>query len=235
MKSDVRKPAIVLVHGAFADGSGWRHVIPLLESDGYEVTAVQNPLTSLADDVAATRRALDAPRRPVVAVGHSYGGTVITNAAAGAAHVKALVYIAAFAPDAGERTGELLQRFGPPALAGALVPDAAGYVSIDRAKFRAVFAADVPEAEARVMAAAQKPIAAACFEAPTGTPAWKSLPSWYLLAREDQSIRPELQKFMAARIGAHTTEVPSSHLPFVSRPEAVAEVIRAAVAATAAA
>jgi pimeloyl-ACP methyl ester carboxylesterase len=231
MKSENRKPAIVLVHGAFADGSGWRNVIPLLERDGFEVTAVQNHLVSLTDDVATTRRAIDAQRRPTVVVGHSYGGAVITNAASGAANVKALVYVAAFAPDAGEPVGQLLARFGPSAIVGAFTPDAAGFVSLDRTKFRAVFAADVAEAETRIMAATQKPIAGACFEQPTGTPAWKSIPSWYLLAREDQAIKPELQKFMSQRMGARTTEVASSHVPFISHPDVVAELIQQAATA----
>ncbi len=153
MNSESTKPAIVLVHGAFADGSCRRHVIPLLERDGFEVTAVQRPLTSLADDVATTRRLLDAQKRPTVAVGHSYGGAVITNAATGVANVKALVYVAAFAPEGGERLGELLAKFGPSAVVDAFVPDAAGFVSLDRAKFRAAFAADVGETERRAAGA----------------------------------------------------------------------------------
>jgi pimeloyl-ACP methyl ester carboxylesterase len=229
-----KKPFIVLVHGAFADGSGWNRVISLLQAGGFDVTAVQNPMTSLADDVATTRRAIEAQGGPVVLVGHSYGGAVITNAAAGLSNVKALVYVAAFAPDAGETLGQLLASVGPSAIGGAFVPDAAGFVSLDRAKFRAVFAADVPDDMARVMAATQKPIAGAIFEQRTGTPAWRTVPSWYLLARDDQAIKPELQKVMASRIGAHIHEVQASHVPFVSRPAEVVAVIREAAAAVSA-
>src|SRR5881296_1199246 len=143
------KPAIVLVHGAFADGSGWRHVIPLLEQDGYTVTAVQNPLTSFGDDVATTKRVIDAQKGSVVAVGHSYGGAVITGAAVGNPHVKALVYVAAFGPESGETIKELLNKYGPTPLDAALAPDAAGFLYIDRAKFHDVVAKDVSLAEAR--------------------------------------------------------------------------------------
>src|SRR2546425_9330678 len=136
-------PVVVLVHGAFADGSSWRHVIPLLEQDGYGVIAVQNPLTSFADDVATTKRVIDAQKGPVVAVGHSYGGAVITSAAAGNPHVKALVYVAAFAPDAGEKIKELLAKYGPTPLDAALVPDAAGVLYIHRAEILEGGAQDV--------------------------------------------------------------------------------------------
>src|SRR5712691_2080547 len=227
------KPSIVLVHGAFADGSGWRHVIPLLEQDGYAVIAVQNPLTSFLDDVATTKRVIDAQKGSVVAVGHSYGGAVITGAAAGNPHVKALVYVAAFAPDAGEEIGELLGKYGPSAFNAALAPDAAGFLYIDRAKFRDVVAKDVSLAEARVMAATQKPIAGSAFRGSVDTAAWKTIPSWYLVAQEDQAIKPELQRFMAKRIGAHMTEIKSSHAPFTSRPKEVAKLIKEAASAVA--
>ncbi len=232
-KDNNDKLTIVLVHGAFADGSSWRHVIPLLEQDGYGVIAVQNPLTSFADDVATTKRVIDAQKGPVVAVGHSYGGAVITSAAAGNPHVKALVYVAAFAPDAGEKIKELLAKYGPTPLDAALVPDAAGFLYIDRAKFREVVAKDVSLAEARVMAATQKPIAGAAFGGSVDTPAWKTIPSWYLVAQEDQAIKPELQRFMAKRIGAHMTEIKSSHAPFTSRPKEVAKLIKEAASAVA--
>ncbi len=228
------KPAIVLVHGAFADGSGWRHVIPLLEQDGYTVIAVQNPLTSFGEDVATTKRVIDAQKGSVVAVGHSYGGAVITGAAADNPHVKALVYVAAFAPDAREKIGELLDKYGPSAFSAALAPpDAAGFLYIDRAKFHDVYAKDVSLAEARVMAATQKPIAGAAFGGSVDTPAWKTIPSWYLVAQEDQAIKPELQRFMANRMGAHTTEIKSSHAPFISHPKAVAKLIKEAASAAA--
>src|SRR5712691_10020838 len=147
-KDNSDKPAIVLVHGAFADGSGWQRVIPLLERDVYAVIAVQNPLTSFLDDVATTKRVIDAQKGSVVAVGHSYGGAVITGAAAGNPHVKALVYVAAFAPDAGEKPSELLEKYGPTPLDAALVPDAADFLYIDRAKFHDVVAKDVSLGEA---------------------------------------------------------------------------------------
>ena len=224
------RPCVVLVHGAFADGSGWRHVIPLLEKEGYTVTAVQNPLTSLADDVATTRRVIDAQTGPVVLVGHSYGGAVITGAAAGSTNVKALVYIAAFAPDSGDSLGSLLKSKAPSAIGPALVADAAGFLSIDRAKFHDVFAKDVSPSEARIMAATQKPIFGAIFETPGGTAAWKSIPSWYLVATEDRAINPDLQRFMAKRMGATTVETKASHVPFITHPREVAKVIKAAVA-----
>jgi len=203
--------------------------------DGGKVVsiAVQNPLTSLPDDVATTKRVIDAQEGPVVVVGHSYGGAVITGAAAGNPHVKALVYVAAFAPDSGEKPSELLERYGPTPLDAALVPDAAGFLYIDRAKFHDILAKDVSLAEARVMAATQKPIAGAAFGGSVDTPAWKTIPSWYLVAQEDQAIKPELQRFMANRMGAHTTEIKSSHAPFISHPKAVAKLIREAASASA--
>ena len=171
------KPTIVLVHGAFADGSAWQRVIPILERDGYTVIAVQNALASLAGDVETTKRVIDAQKGPVVAVGHSYGGAVITGAAAGNANVKALVYIAAFAPEAGEPIGAFNEKY-PSALGPALRPDAAGFLYIDRAQFRDVFAKDVSLAETRVMAATQKPVSGSVFGASVERPAWKTIPAW---------------------------------------------------------
>jgi pimeloyl-ACP methyl ester carboxylesterase len=182
------KPTIVLVHGAFADGSSWPKVIPILENDGYMVIAVQNPLTSLADDVATTKRVTEAQKGPVVAVGHSYGGAVITAAAAGSANVKALVYVAAFAPDAEEVLEAPGKKFAAPALSPALVPDAAGFLYIDRAKFRDAFCKDVPAADARVMAATQKPVNGSVFTAAVPGGAWKTIPSWYIVASDDRAI-----------------------------------------------
>ncbi|TIP28144.1 MAG: alpha/beta hydrolase [Mesorhizobium sp.] len=215
------KPTIVLVHGAFADGTGWQHVIPILEQEGYSVIAVQNALVSLAGDVETTKRVIDAQKGPVVAVGHSYGGAVITGAAAGNANVKALVYIAAFAPEAGEPIGAFLEKW----------PDAAGFVYIDRAQFRDLFAKDVSTAEASVMAATQKPINGNAFGASVETAAWKTIPSWYLVAREDRAINPELERFYAKRMDAKTTEIQASHVPFISHPEAVARLIQEAATA----
>jgi pimeloyl-ACP methyl ester carboxylesterase len=227
------KATIVLVHGAFADASSWAKVILLLEGQGYPVVAVQNPLTSFANDVETTKRVLDAQQGPVVLVGHSYGGAVITAAASGNANVKALVYIAAVAPEADEKVSELLGRFGPSSLGSALVPDAAGFLYIDPVKFADVFAGDVTDRERRVMAATQKPIYAPAFGASLSEPAWKSIPSWYLVATEDHAITPEVQRFMARRIGAKTTEVKSSHVPLISEPMVVAAMIKEAAVAAA--
>jgi pimeloyl-ACP methyl ester carboxylesterase len=221
------KPTIVLVHGAFADGTGWQHVIPILQRDGYTVIAVQNPLTSLASDVRTTKRVIDAQTGPVVAVGHSYGGAVITGAAAGNPNVKALVYIAAFAPDAGEPIGAFNDKY-PSALGQALRPDAAGFLYIDRAQFRDLFAQDVSATEASVMAVAQKPIIGNAFGASVEQSAWRTIPSWYVVAQEDRAISPDLERFYARRMGATTTEIKSSHVPFVSRPKEVARVIQQA-------
>ncbi len=188
------KPAIVLVHGAFADGTSWQHVIPLLEQDGYRVTAVQIPLTSLADDVATTKRVINNQKGSVVVVGHSYGGNVITGAAASNPQVKALVYVNAFAPDVGEKTSDLNKRYAAPPISTAIVSDAANFLYIDRGKFHEFFAQDVSKAEARVMAATQKPIASAAFEQSVNEIAWKTIPSWFLVTQSDRAINPELQR-----------------------------------------
>jgi pimeloyl-ACP methyl ester carboxylesterase len=222
------KPTIVLVHGAFADASSWAKVIPILEADGYTVIAVQNPLTSLSDDVATTKRVIDAQKGPVVAVGHSYGGAVITAAAAGSGHVKALVYVAAFAPEADEVLSAPGEKFAAPALSAALVPDAAGFLYIDRGKFHEAFCRDLPAADARVMAATQKPVSGSVFTSQVPGASWKTIPSWYIVASEDQAINPELERFYAKRMGATTTEIKSSHVPFLSHPKEVAKVIAAA-------
>ena len=226
------KPTVVLVHGAFADGSSWAKLIPILEDDGYPVIAVQNPLTSLADDVATTKRVIDAQKGPVVVVGHSYGGAVITAAAAGATNVKALVYVAAFAPEVDEVLAAPGAKYAPPALSSALVPDSAGFLYVDRAKFHDVICRDVPATDARVIAAAQKPVNGSVFTASVPGGAWKTIPSWYIVASEDHAINPELERFYAKRIGATTTEIKSSHVPFVSHPKEVAKVIEAAAAAS---
>jgi pimeloyl-ACP methyl ester carboxylesterase len=226
------KPSIVLVHGAYADGTSWQHVIPLLERDGYKVTAVQIPLTSLADDVATTKRVIAAQKGSVVVVGHSYGGNVITGAAAGNPQVKALVYVNAFAPDAGEKTSDLNKRYAAPPISTAIVSDTAKFLYVDREKFHTLFAQDVSEAEARVMAATQKPIASAAFEQSVNNIAWKTIPSWFLVTQSDRAINPELQRFMAKRMGAKTIEVNSSHVPFISHPREVTQLIEAASSAT---
>ncbi|HET6976475.1 MAG TPA: alpha/beta hydrolase [Pyrinomonadaceae bacterium] len=225
------KTSVVLVHGAFADGSGWGDVIPLLEKQGYDVIAVQNPLTSYDDDVATTRRVIDAQKNPVVLVGHSYGGAVITKAAVGAANVRALVYVAAFAPDAGENLGALLQQY-PSKIGAALVPDAAGFLYIDRAQFKEAFAGDVSDRDLSILSAAQKPINSQTFGQIYGPPAWKDIPSWYLRATEDHAINPELQRMFAERMGATTHEVKASHVAFVSQPATVVKIISEAAEAT---
>jgi len=219
------KPSILLVHGAFADGSSWAKVIPILERDGYDVTAVPIPLTALADDIAATRRVIEAQKGPVVVVGHSYGGLVITGAAAGNSNVKSLVYVAAFAPDANETVAAAGAKFAPAPLATALVPDKAGFLYIDRAKFHDAFCKDVPAAEARVMAATQMPVNGGVFGASLPVAAWRTIPTWYIVSSEDRAINPEVERFYARRAGAKTTEIKASHVPFLSHPKEVAKVI----------
>jgi pimeloyl-ACP methyl ester carboxylesterase len=216
---------IVLVHGAFADGSAWSRVIPQLQRNGFRVVAVQNTLTSQEADLATTRRVIESQPGPAIAVGHSYGGAVITGAAAGNTNVKALVYVAAFAPEGGEILGQLYDKFGPADLGPALVSDSGGFLSIDPAKLHAVFAHDVTAEEAAVMGATQKPIHGSAFAASVAHAAWKDIPSYYLLATGDRAIKPELQRYMAERIGAQTLEIDASHVPFLSQPEAVAEFI----------
>ena len=217
------KPSIVLIHGAFADASGWQKIILALEEKRFPVTAVQVPLKSLADDVATTVRALQSQKGDVVLVGHSYGGAVITGATS--ANVKALVYVSAFAPDQGEALGPLIESQAPSSLTPAIVPDSAGFLYIDRTKFRSVFAADVSDSEAAVMAATQKPISGAIFGEPSGPAAWKTVPSWYIVAKQDHAINPDLERFFAKRMKAKTTELDSSHVPFISQPAEVVKII----------
>jgi pimeloyl-ACP methyl ester carboxylesterase len=226
------KPRIVLVHGAWADGTGWQHIIPLLEDDGYPVIAVQNPLSSFADDIATTKRVIDseAQKGSVVVVGHSYGGAAISGAADNP-NVKALVYLAAFAPDAGEPVGALLGQFPPTPLGAAFVEDTAGFVYIDRAKFREIFAGDVNRTEVRVMAAAQKPASGTIFGQSAGIAAWRTAPSWYLVSKQDQTLHPDMQRFYAQRMGATTQEIDASHVAYISRPKEVAKFIKKAAKA----
>jgi pimeloyl-ACP methyl ester carboxylesterase len=227
--ADSVKPSIVLVHGAFADASSWSKVIPILQKDGYYVTAVQIPLTSLPDDVATTKRVIDAQKGPIVVVGHSYAGIVITDAAAGNSNVKSLVYVDAFAPDAGEVAGEVGVKFPPAPLATALVPDSAGFLYVDRAKVHDVFAKDMPEADARIIAVTQKPVNSSVFAAKVTNVAWKTTPSWFIIGTQDRAINPDLLRFYAKRMGAKTTEIKgASHMPFLSHPKEVAKVIEAA-------
>jgi pimeloyl-ACP methyl ester carboxylesterase len=226
------KPTVVLVHGAFADATGWHDVIRLLQRDGYDVIAVQNPLASLAGDVETTKRALESVKGPVVLAGHSYGGGVITGAAAGNANVKALVYLAAFAPEPGEPLGAFGEKY-PTDLGSALKPDSAGFLYVDRARFRELFCGDLPATEARVAAAAQKPIHNSAFGASVPEAAWKNVPSWYLVSQDDRALSPDLERFYAKRMGATTSEIKASHVAFISHPDVVARLIEKAAAAPA--
>lgn len=224
------KATIVLVHGAFADANCWSKIIPALEKSGYSVIAVQNPLTSLEQDAATTRRVIDAQKGPVIVVGHSYGGAVMTTAAVGAENIKALVYVAAFAPDEGEIVQQLLGQY-PSKLATSLVPDAAGFLYIDRAKFKEAFAADVTDTERTVMETTQKPVNSTILGHKFTTPAWKSFPTWYMVASEDNAINPDLERMFAKRMKAKTTEIKSSHVPMISNPGAVIKLIEEAATA----
>lgn len=221
------KPSVVLVHGAFIDGTGWHRVIAALQRDGYNVIAVQNPLSSFTADVETTKRVIDAQKGPVVVVGHSYGGAVITEAAAGIGNVKALVYIAAFAPEVGEPIGAFGEKY-PNSLGAALRPDAAGFLYVDRSQFRDLFAKDLPIAESEIGAATQKPIIGSVFGTAVTQAAWKTIPSWYMVATEDKAINPDLERFYAKRMGAKTVEVKSSHVAFLSHPDKVAQLIEEA-------
>jgi pimeloyl-ACP methyl ester carboxylesterase len=219
------KTNVLLVHGAWADGSCWAKVISLLQAQGHTVIAAQIPLTSLDDDIAVTRRMLGMLPDPVVLVGHSYGGAVITGAAVGAENVKSIVYIAAFGLDEGESLDALSKQGPPSAGSAAIGPDKSGFLWIDRERFHAAFVADATETEAAVMAAVQKPLAIAAFTGTSGTPAWKSLPSWYLQCTEDQMIPPPAQAFMAERMGATVRTVAPSHAAFMAHPTEVADII----------
>ncbi|RYZ12356.1 MAG: alpha/beta hydrolase [Comamonadaceae bacterium] len=224
-------PSVVLVHGAFADGSDWNKVVPLLQAKGVQVVAIQNPLTSLEDDVAAARRAIEAQPGKVVLVGHSWGGTVITEAG-NSDKVAALVYVAAFAPDAGEAAGQLGKNLPPPSGLAHLRPDAAGFLTLTPEGMSQHFAQDLPAAQTAVMSATQGPIHSKTFEQKVTAAAWKGRPSWYVVAAKDHMIPTALQQEMAKRIGAKVTTVDSSHVPQQSKPEAVAAVILEAVRAS---
>ena len=221
---------IVLVHGGFVDGSGWAAVHRILTTDGYKVTIVQNPTTSLTDDVAVTRRALAAQDGPAILVGHSYGGVVITEAGADP-KVKGLVYVTAFAPDAGESVSSLIAHPAPGAPVPPILPPQDGFLFLDKAKFAAAFAADVDPAEAAFMADSQVPWGVTALSGQVTTPAWKIKPSWYLVASDDHMIPPPAQRAMAARAGAHVQEAVGSHAVYVSQPKAVARLIEEAAEA----
>ncbi|MEJ6782486.1 alpha/beta hydrolase [Aminobacter sp. Piv2-1] len=216
---------IVLVHGAWGDASHWRHVIPPLVAKGYNVTAVQNPLTSLADDVERTSKLAAAQGGPTLLVGHSYGGAVISGAGR-EPNVVGLVYIAAFAPDEGDSLGSIFARREPPSGAAGIRPDKDGFLWLARDTFRAGFGQDLDETEALVMAVTQKPIAARCFEDKAGPAAWRSKPSWYQVSTGDNMIPPETEQWMADRMNTRKTiRLDASHASLASRPAEVVALI----------
>jgi pimeloyl-ACP methyl ester carboxylesterase len=218
---------VVLVHGGFVDGSGWRGVYDVLTKDGYKVTVVQNPTTSLADDVAVTRRAIAAQDGPTILVGHSYGGAVITESG-NDPKVKGLVYIAAFALDAGESVSSLIANPPPGAPVPPILPPVNGFLLLDHEKFAASFAADVEPAQAAFMARSQVTWGVAALNGQVTTPAWKAKPSWYLVTADDRMIPPPAQRQMASRASATVVETAGSHAIYVSNPKVVADLIEKA-------
>ena len=216
---------IVLVHGGFVDGSGWEGVYKALKHDGYTVTIVQNPTASLADDVAVTRRAIAAQHGPVILVGHSYGGAVITEAG-NDPKVVGLVYIAAFAPDKGESVATLIKDPLPGAPVPPILPPVDGFLLLDSTKFAASFAGDVSAENAAFMADSQVPWGLEALNDTISEPAWKSKPSWFLVSTEDRMIPPDAQRAMSKRAGATVVESKGSHAVYVSRPQAVASIIQ---------
>jgi pimeloyl-ACP methyl ester carboxylesterase len=219
--------SVVLVHGGFVDGGGWERLYKLLQKDGYTVSVVQNPTLSLAGDVAATKLVLAAQDRPVILVGHSYGGVVITEAGSDP-KVAALVYIAAFAPDRGESVASLIKNPPPGAPVPPILPPQNGYLFLDKAKFHASFAADVDADRAAFLADAQVPWGVEALGGTISAPAWKTKPSWYLVASEDRMIPPAAQRLMAQRAGSTVVEARGSHAIYESQPSAVAALIAAA-------
>ena len=215
---------IVLVHGGFVDGSGWQGVYDLLKQDGYNVSIVQNPTISLADDVAVTKRTLAAQNGPAILVGHSYGGVVITEAG-NDPKVAGLAYIAAFVPDKGESVSALIKNPPPGAAVPPILPPQDGYLFLDRTQFRASFAADVSESAAAFMADSQVPWGVDALNGAVSEPAWRTKPSWYLVAADDRMIPPDAQRAMARRAGATVAEAKGSHAVYVSQPTAVAALI----------
>ena len=215
---------VVLVHGGFVDGSGWQGVYDLLKKDGYTVSIVQNPTISLADDVAVTKRTLAAQDGPVILVGHSYGGVVITEAG-NEPKVAGLVYIAAFAPDKGESVSALIKNPPPGAPVPPIMPPQDGYLFLDRAKFRESFAADVAPDTAAFMADSQVPWGLEALDGAVTEPAWRTKPSWYLVSTEDKMIPPDAQRAMSKRAGSTVVEARGSHSIYVSQPGAVADLV----------
>jgi pimeloyl-ACP methyl ester carboxylesterase len=218
---------VVLVHGGFVDGSGWQAVYDLLKADGFNVSVVQNPTLSLEGDVAATRQVVAAQDGPVVLVGHSYGGAVITEAGTDD-NVAALVYITAFAPDKGESVNRLIADPPPGAAVPPILPPVEGFLFLDREKFHSSFAADLPPAQAAFMADSQVPWGVAALDGAITDPAWRTKPTWYLIVTEDRMIPPPAQRAMAERAGATTAEVAGSHSIYISQPAAVAAAIKQA-------
>jgi len=221
--------SVVLVHGGFVDGSGWEGVYSILKKNGYVVTIVQNPTTSLADDVAVTKRAIAAAPGKVILVGHSYGGVVVSEAGTDP-KVAGVVYIAAFAPDAGESVGSLIANPPPGAAVPPILPPVDGFLLLDKEKFAASFAADVRPELASFMADSQVPWGVGALDGKVTAPAWKAKPSWYLVATDDRMIPPPAQRQMASRAKATTVETPGSHAIYVSNPAAVANLIQQAAA-----
>lgn len=217
---------IVLVHGAFADGSGWEGVYKILVKRGYNVSVVGNPNTGLADDVESVKRVLNRLDGPAILVGHSYGGAIITEGGSDK-NVAGLVYVAAFVPDEGETLLKLSQS-GPPSPNSGILPPQDGYLWYDKSKFHSGFCADLSAEKAAFMYDSQIPLAASVFVATITKAAWKTKPSWYVVASQDQTIPPDGQRFMAKRANAKVTEVKGSHVVFISQPTAVADVIEAA-------
>lgn len=220
----MKDTTVVLVHGAFADGSSWSKVVPFLQAKGLKVISVQNPLTSLADDVAAAQRAIDSATGSVILVGHSWGGTVITQAGANE-KVKALVYVAAFAPSEGQMSSELGKDYPTAPGIETLKPDAAGFLALTEDSLAKNFAQDVPAAQVKIMTATQGPIAGKAFGEPVTTAAWKTKASYFIVAANDRMIQPELQKALAKKINATTTVLQTSHVPMLSQAKKVADVI----------
>jgi pimeloyl-ACP methyl ester carboxylesterase len=232
------RPTVALVHGAFADSSSWNDVVAQLRAAGIAVQAISNPLRGISADAAYVASAIQQIPGPVLAVGHSYGGAIITNAVPHAANIVGLVYIAAFAPDEGETLGDIEADSKDSVLNSALLQlqyptghgtETAVEFAIDPAKFHSAFAADLPEEQAAIMAATQRPVAAAAFTEPNGTPGWKNLPSWAVVASGDKAAGSDVVRSMAQRAGAAITEIEGSHVIMISRPQAATDVIRQAI------
>jgi pimeloyl-ACP methyl ester carboxylesterase len=222
---------ILLVHGAWADGSSWSHVIELLQSEGFNVQAVQLREQAIADDASIVSAAIAQIGRPLVIVGHSYGGAVIGEAATGASNVKALVFVAAFALNSGETINDLIGRFAPTPLLNHLVINSNGLATIDLGGILNVFAPDVPRSDARVLFAVQHPLAAGTLFEQGTTPAWKTIPSYFAISTDDQVINPDLERFEANRMSAHSIEIASSHVSLISHAHRIAELIERAAGA----